>query len=287
MKKIGILYICTGDYNLFWPRFYETSELFLLHDFEKHYFVFTDNPDKIENLPRIHLTTINNLPWPLITLMRFHYFLMIEPQLREMDYLMFSNANLKFVTPITEAEFLPRKDKGEDLFVVTHPGYAADKVYHAPFERNVKSKAYVPYNCGKKYVIGALNGGTSDAFLRMVKILHTKTNEDLKRNYIPRWHDESMLNFYIAGYSNYRLLHPAYCYPYGMSVKYAPKIATVGKEEVFDVKAFKGTDKDYKDNLPKIVVWLGKKAKRAGRGVLYLRDCILKKHIRERFDNNG
>jgi len=50
MKKIGILYICTGKYDIFWKDFYLSCEKYLLNDidengnkkFEKHYFVWTD-----------------------------------------------------------------------------------------------------------------------------------------------------------------------------------------------------------------------------------------------------
>lgn len=284
MKKIGIFYICTSDYFLFWKTFYDTCEKFFLPKMEKHYFVFTDKINEITPSERVHVKKIDALPWPLVTLMRFHFFLSIEDQLGDMDYLMFSNSNMKFVTPITEEEFLPRADKGEELFVVTHPGYADGKTYHAPFERNKRSKAYVPYNCGNKYVIGAMNGGTKNAFLKMSRILDDRTNQDLKINYIPRWHDESMLNHYIAGFTHYRLLEPAYCYPSGMEVDYAPKIATVGKETVFDIKRFKGQDKDYKDGLPTWFLELGRRIKRGGRIAAYIFDKMLQKRPTERFD---
>ena len=41
-KSIGILYICTGPYVLFWEDFYKSFQKRFLIDFEKHYFVFTD-----------------------------------------------------------------------------------------------------------------------------------------------------------------------------------------------------------------------------------------------------
>lgn len=41
-KSIGILYICTGPYVLFWKDFYKSFQEKFLVDFEKRYFVFSD-----------------------------------------------------------------------------------------------------------------------------------------------------------------------------------------------------------------------------------------------------
>ena len=40
--KIGILYICTGKYEIFWKDFYLTCEKYFISEAEKHYFIFTD-----------------------------------------------------------------------------------------------------------------------------------------------------------------------------------------------------------------------------------------------------
>lgn len=280
MEKIGILYICTGDYKVFWKDFFITSENFFLNDIEKHYFIFTDDILQFDrDNPRLHLHKIDTLPWPLVTLMRFHYFVSIEKELKDMDYLMFSNSNMVFVTDISKEEFLPRKLEGEDIFVTIHPGYADMKIWEAPFERNPKSTAYVPYNCGKHYVIGAMNGGTKDGFLKMSHILNETIEQDLKYNRIARWHDESHLNRYVIEHPHCRFLHQAYCYPHGMVVSYEKKIDTVGKEQYFDIARYKGTEHSAKDALPKPIVVIGKKVKRTGKRLRYLFDTLLNKRI--------
>lgn len=242
MKKVGILYICTGSYQVFWKPFYESFEKNFLNDCELHYFVFTDAAEiyDMESNPRIHLHNLKMLPWPLVTLFRFHTFLSIEEELKEMNYLMFSNANMECIEEVESKDFLPREDMGERLIVTVHPGYGMDKIRYAPLERHKYSYAYVPYQCGKQYVIGAMNGGCTDDFLQMSHILRDAIEEDLKKNVIARWHDESHLNRYIADRSDYRLLSPEYCYPFGMDVDYQPKIAAVSKKAKFDVEKFKG-----------------------------------------------
>lgn len=44
MTKVGMLYICTGKYTVFWPEFYRTFAEKFLPGCEKEYFVFTDAP---------------------------------------------------------------------------------------------------------------------------------------------------------------------------------------------------------------------------------------------------
>ena len=44
MATIGMLYICTGKYTVFWPEFYETFSRNFLPGCKKEYFVFTDAP---------------------------------------------------------------------------------------------------------------------------------------------------------------------------------------------------------------------------------------------------
>ena len=40
--KIGILYICTGNYTVFWEDFYESFSKYFCTNSEIHYFVFSD-----------------------------------------------------------------------------------------------------------------------------------------------------------------------------------------------------------------------------------------------------
>ena len=76
MKKVAVLYICTGKYSILWKEFYESFEKHFLPDCKKEYFVFTD-ADKIEyedNNSSIHRIAQEALQWPYSTLLRFHMF---------------------------------------------------------------------------------------------------------------------------------------------------------------------------------------------------------------------
>lgn len=181
MTKIGMLYICTGKYTVFWPEFYRSFEEKFLPGCEKEYFVFTDAPAiEYEDAPRVHRIYQEVYPWPYSTLKRFSIFLTQEDALRGMDYLFFFNANLTCKKTVTAEEFLPRPEKGENLLLVQQPGFWNKKPPFYTYDRNPKSTAYIPYNCGKDYVSGGLNGGTAEAFLVLCHELERRTEQDLQ-----------------------------------------------------------------------------------------------------------
>ena len=93
-ESIGILYICTGPYVVFWKEFYESFEKNFLPDYEKRYFVFTDS-DRIfaDDNDRVKRVKIDQMPWPLITLLRFSIFLKEEKELKQIIHL-YINYNL-------------------------------------------------------------------------------------------------------------------------------------------------------------------------------------------------
>lgn len=280
-KSIGILYIATGPYIVFWKDFFESFEQHFLLEYEKHYFIFTDSKDcAFSNNARVHIITIENQPWPLITLLRFSTFLRIEDMLKKLDYLVFSNANMICDEIITPEEFLPRDDKNECLSVTIHPGYYQKRKFVFPYERNKQSTAYVPWNCGENYVIGAMFCGVTKAFLSMSKTLKKNIEEDLKKNIIAKWHDESQLNRYILNKNGIRYLKPEYCYPFNMKVDYPRKISAVGKEDKFDVKSFKG---QYIREHSKIRIMIGgiKRKLLLKEHCFYFFDYITRKEVRE------
>lgn len=213
MKKVGILYICTGKYDIFWKDFYLSSEKYFLNDCEKHYYVFTDSKkiyDADKN-DRIHLIYQEGLPWPLSTLLRFHMFNKCK-ELYNVDYLYFMNANLLFVDYVDSEEFLPI-DK--DLVFTIHPGMYNKKNKFFTYEQNKCSTAYLKRNKGKYYVAGGLNGGFAKEYLKFSQELEDNINNDLSNNFIAIWHDESHINKYVATHDNYILLSPSYLYPEG------------------------------------------------------------------------
>ncbi|WP_442587818.1 family 6 glucosyltransferase [Pedobacter sp. AW31-3R] len=224
---IGILYICTGKYDLFWKDFYESSQKFFLPSQEKKYFVFTDashlyGEDKTF-VKKIHQ---ESLGWPYNTLMRFDIFLKVHAELRNCEYLFFFNANIIFIDFVNN-DILPNKNN-DGLVAANHPGFWNKTSNHFTYERNIVSTAYIPYGAGKYYYFGALNGGESNAYLEMIQELNTNIHKDLKKGVIALWHDESHLNHYLLNKSP-KVLSPSYCYPQESQLPFKPKILVLDK----------------------------------------------------------
>jgi hypothetical protein len=212
--KIGILYICTGKYSIFWKDFYLTCEKNFITEAEKHYFVFTDSSEiefRNEN-KNIHLIFQKNLGWPDNTLRRYEVFLSIKKQLQYFDFLFFFNSNLLFMKEIKGSDFLPNKN--QDLVACLHPGYFNKKRNNFTYEINQKSTAFIPKNKGKYYFAGGINGGTTKSFIEAMITLDSNIKEDDQNEVTAKWHDESHWNKYLIDKTdNIKILNHLYLYP--------------------------------------------------------------------------
>ena len=225
MQKIGILYICTGKYKIFWKSFFESCEKYFLPDseYEKYYFVFTDT-DRIayEELDRVNRIHQEPLKWPYITLLRFEIFSRAIAWYEEMDYLYFFNANMLFLEKIGE-EILP--SDGKELVFVKHPGFFNKSISEFTYERDPASRAFIAEGEGEAYFMGGLNGGFRSAYLEMVETLRKNVELDLDDGIVALWHDESHLNRYALDHSSIiKILEPAYGYPEGWKLPFRAKI---------------------------------------------------------------
>ena len=218
-KKIGILYIATGNYISFWENFYNATEKYFLSEHEKTYFLFTDQTNLKLPANVVRIPIVNEL-WPYITLKRYHFFLEQKEILKNFDYLYFMNGNLIF-SKMVGNEIMPTVEQG--LMVTIHPWYLSADRKRFTYETNKKSKAYIDAEEGKYYFMGGFNGGTSCAFLEMSENIKNWTDADLAKNIIPVWHDESMLNRYMIDYMKDKsplILLPIYTVPQEMDLKW-------------------------------------------------------------------
>lgn len=241
-QKVGMLYICTGEYVAFWENFYKSFEKFFLPESYKEYFVFTD-ADSIydeQNNDRIHRIYQENLGWPGNTLFRYRIFMKQKERLRKFDWLYFMNANAICKQTIRE-EFMP----AEGLLFVQHPGYFNKSSLRFPYEHRKKSMAYIPYGKGKIYICGGVNGGESEKFLRLIEELSVRIDQDYKNGIIAKWHDESQINKYMLQLKEeeYKVLSPSYCYPEDWAIPFEEIITILNKEKVINVKKIKSKRK--------------------------------------------
>lgn len=240
--KIAILYICTDKYNVFWKGFFESSEKKFLQKSQKEYFVFTDDEHLFgADQSNVHIIPHKYMGWPYDTLMRFEVFSSIEKELVGFDYIFFFNANMVINEVINEEEFLKVKAHDVNLIMVQHPGVYNKKTRYLPYCRDPKSTAFIPYNKGNKYVMGALNGGKAKYFIELINTLKNNTQIDLDNNVIALVHDESHLNKYIIDRNDVWIHTPEYCNAeVYQNLPFEKKIVMLDKSKYFDVDKLKG-----------------------------------------------
>jgi hypothetical protein len=271
MLKIAIIYICDGDYDVFWKEFYESFEKLFLPGTDKHFFLFSDRADLpyAEHNPKVEYHPVLYRGWPAASEMRFHTFLSVQDELKAYDYIFYMNANMKCNRVITEEEMLPEDRPGIHLIAARHP--IIDNMKHPcfyPYERNRRSKAYIPYNMGRYYIMGSFIGGRAADFLKMSKILKNITDMDLAEHITCFSYDESRLNRYIIGRDDVLAVSPAYCNG-GFNKKYEDAIVMRNKADYFDVDRLK---KVKQHSLAFLVV---RKIKRTAQScVFYLIDSV-------------
>lgn len=235
--KIAILYIATGKYTVFWKEFYESFEKNFLPELAKTYFLFTDAKEMpFSDRENVCIIQQKNLGWPGNTLQRFSLFCREEARWREYEYTFFVNANFLCVKPVSADDFLPVR---ENILVAEHAGLHGRNPDNMTYDRNPKSKAYVPFGEGKYYVMGGLNGGKTSAYMDMVHKLKENVDEDTKNGVVAVCHDESHLNRFIIERDDVKVLPPCYGYPEGWNLPYEPVMLILDKSKYFDVEAVK------------------------------------------------
>lgn len=230
--NVAIIFIGTGDYLNFLPKYYENINKYFLPKSNKTIFVFTDGegefPEDIEVYHQEHLS------WPFITLKRFEIINQAKNKLMNYDWLVFIDADALVVDVISEEEFFTDKP----LFGVHHPCHYLQMPPHnqfpGAFETNPKSLSFVDVNKDRPliYYQGCLWGGKNPEVFKMIDMLEERVNIDLQNDIIAIWHDESHINRYLI--ENSYLVHTfdsKYAYPevFSQHCTFKPKIVHLAK----------------------------------------------------------
>jgi hypothetical protein len=233
LVNLAVIFIGTGKYINFLPSWYESCEKNLVPNTEKEYFVFTDGvlegaPDNVNHITQEHL------PWPYITLERFKYIGKVSHNFSKFDYILFLDADTRVVETITEEElFTDKKYIG-----VHHPCHYLKMQPHnkfpGAFETREDSKAgIVDGDDTSVYFQGCVWGGKMPYIVDMINELTNRTQDDLDRNVIAIWHDESQMNkFFSERREDVHVLGPEYAYPevFSSSCNFDPKIVHLAKD---------------------------------------------------------
>lgn len=192
MKRIAIMYICTGKYETFWNNFYKSCEKFFYPNEMKDYFVFTESSEifqeKRDNVFPYYQVQSG---WPYDTLLRFQWFECVHDRWAEYDYCFYFNANSILVGTVTE-NLIPFPTEQKPLIFWCHTMHYDDfdgNSFHP--ERNPKSTAYIPEGTPCRCYGGGFFGGTAEAFHSMCIVLRDRIQVDLSNGIIAVWHDQS------------------------------------------------------------------------------------------------
>ena len=207
--NIGILYISTGPYAMFFRNFYDSVKKNFLPSDEKTFYVWTDSEDPYFNQPDVVKTYQKHLGWPRGTMNRFHQFLALEDQINKHDFLFFFNANIVCNRPVNREEVLPT-EKDDWLCAVLHLAFSDGR--RGTFESNPDSTAYVPLDSHPPYFQGCLSGGRTPEYISMFKTCRDNIDADDKKGISAIWFDESHSNKYFST-RNVKRLHPGYAHP--------------------------------------------------------------------------
>ena len=188
--KIGITIIATNSYFVLGIRFIKRFIHFYKGDKEIIFYMFTDKdpkpylPDNI-NVKYYHVIHNN---WIEGTNSKFNNILMLENE--DIDFNFYFDADTNVDKPFTEDWFLGDMVGGQ---------HYADQSWMKEkkgFDRNPRSKAYVPHNTKlpQMYFYGAFFGGTRDRMVEFCKLMREYQIADKQWGYEPGVNDESYIN---------------------------------------------------------------------------------------------
>ena len=232
--KVAISFLGTGKYLDFLPKYYENIEKYFLPNSEKTILAFTDG--ELDGTPEnLKVFSQEHLDWPYITLKRFEIINKAREIISNHDWFVFIDGDALVVDRIDEEDFFTDKP----LFGVHHPCHYLKMPPH-----NQYPGAYeITENCNaavdlekyqpKVYYQGCFWGGRTPEVCAMIDELEYRVGDDLKRNVVALWHDESHLNKYFI--ENPDLVHtygPEYAFPevFKDQCTFEPKIVHLAKD---------------------------------------------------------
>lgn len=231
--NLSVVFIGTGKYLNFLPKWYESCEKYLVPTVKKQYYVFTDGElnDPPENMIPYYL---EHMSWPYITLLRFDTVLKASDYLSKSDWVLFLDADMLLVDEVTEKDlFTDKKYIG-----VHHPCHFLGMTPHnkppGSFETNPNSLACITDEDDTSvYFQGCLWGGKVPDVIDMMKELQRRTQDDLSRDVIAVWHDESQMNkFFCERREDVHVLESSFAYPevFAQYCEFEPKIVHLAKD---------------------------------------------------------
>ncbi|MGO8744461.1 MAG: hypothetical protein ACLQNE_00595 [Thermoguttaceae bacterium] len=142
-------------------------------------------------------------------MIRYRYALKIRAELTGFDLVVCTNANLQFVRAVAADEVMP---DASGLAALRHPGYIGAACGRLPYERDPRSRAYVPFGQPGTYFQCCFLAGHPTRFLRLCQAVVRECDRDRQNGIFAVWFDESQANRYFLDHPP-RPLDPSYGWP--------------------------------------------------------------------------
>jgi hypothetical protein len=259
-SDLTIVTIATDRYIYFWIELLESALEFVDSGIQVEWIVFTNmsgvlSSKELESRIKVTIIEQESLVWPYPTLLR--YGLISEnAEMVNGQILMHLDADMLFVARLGRGDVGLGKTN-PFIKLIPHPGYfrpnrAARLALYlrhpklvfrdmrtlvrygsmGTWEVRKSSLAFVPRGKRKLYVCGGTWLGTRNEILEMCDNLSKRVNEDLSREVIAVFHDESHLNWYASNHG-VEIGSPSMCFDpsYPQLLGLAPIIEAVNKSK--------------------------------------------------------
>lgn len=142
--------------------------------------------------------------WSYTSATRYRVMLEHPPEIRG-DWIFQADVDMRIVKPVG------RDILADGIVVTTHPGFPPGDPNQYPYERRIKSAAYVPMGSGTTYHPGAFVGGRRKEFLAMARYIADAVDRDVADGTRALWYEESYLNRYLIDFPPALVLDERYC----------------------------------------------------------------------------
>nr|ADT61770.1 UDP-GalNAc transferase A [Sus scrofa] len=208
---IGLTVFAIKKYVVFLKLFLETAEKYFMVGHRVNYYIFTDRPADVPQVPLgegrqvVVLEVRNYSRWQDISMHRMEMIRNFSQQrfLHEVDYLVCVDVDMKFSDHVGVEILAP-------LFGTLHPGFYAAPRQSFTYERRPLSQAYIPRDEGDFYYAGGFFGGSVPEVQRLTTACHQAMVADKAKGIEAVWHDESHLNRYLLYHKPSKVLSPEY-----------------------------------------------------------------------------
>lgn len=231
-NQVQLISIATNDYLSLWrAQVQDSAEAIRQLDWKL--VLLTDNVGEAKKVAeqaglsdRAQIKPILPFKFPMASMVRY---LAIVESCEDRGWICYLDADMKIENP-WQLDFAIRSSN--EATVVSHPGYTRPRgsgrglglkhlvsnlLLHlregglGAWETRRNSTAFVPRSRRKSYAQAAIFFGPASKIRALSSTCWAWTETDLQRGIIPRWHDESYLNRWMA--ENYHILAgPEFCY---------------------------------------------------------------------------